>query len=217
MNILKIFSNSEDWMLFKDYLFYRTLTVNLKGCKTVLDVGCGEDSPLSRIKKTFTSEGIDIYKPSLKKSKRKKNHDFYKTGNILFLRKHYKDKQFDAVISLDVVEHLNKDKALCLINDMEKIAKKKIIILTPNGFQHQDHLEGNPFQEHKSGWSTLDFQRLGYTVRGLRGFKFVRGEHATIKYEPWYFWGVVAFVSDFLTYFFPTYSYHLIAIKEIKK
>lgn len=201
---------------FKDIFYYKTLERHLKGCSTVLDVGCGSDSPLARIKKFFLSHGIDAHKPSILKSKDKKIHDNYTVGNIGSLRSHFRRKSFDAVIALDVIEHFPKEDSYKLIEEMEKIAKKKVILLTPNGFYSQDGYDSNPYQIHKSGWSSKDLQRLGYKVYGLRGIKYLRGDYATIKHKPWALWGLISFISEPLLYLNPSLSYDLFAVKNIK-
>lgn len=200
-----------------DFFYYKILEKELVDMKSVLDVGCGGNSPLSRIKKKFYSVGVDIFRPSIKKSKRVKIHDEYKLGNILKINAFFKPKSFDAVIALDVIEHLEKKDGLKLLKDMESIAKKKVIVLTPYGFTKQNPYEDNPHQVHKSGWAISDFQKLGYKVYGMRGFRFIRGEYATIKYKPWFFWGAVAVLSQFLAYFFPQWAYQLLAIKYLEK
>jgi hypothetical protein len=43
---------------------------------------------------------------------------------------------------------------------MEKWAIKKIIIKTPNEYLWQDGYDNNPMQEHKSGWSVEELQKL---------------------------------------------------------
>ncbi len=196
----------------KDIFLYKAIERELSGCKTVLDVGCGKNSPLRNIKKTFYSEGIDIHEVSLKESMKKKIHDKYIKEDIRKLKKHYKEKTFDSVIALDVIEHLKKNEALELIKNMENIAKNKIIILTPNGYQDQDELWGNPYQKHLSAWHISDLEQLGYDVRGLRGLKFLR-DHAEIKFRPWILWGLISFISEPLLYFIPQLSYHLFAVK----
>lgn len=201
---------------YKDIFFYRQLEKGLLDCHSVLDVGCGVDSPIGRIKKSFYSEGIDIFRPSIQGSKKKKIHDQYRIGNIMKIDTFYKPKSFDGIIALDIIEHLEKKKALILIRKMEKIARKKIIILTPNGFQAQHHGD-NPYEEHKSGWAVSELKRFGYRVYGLRGLKFIRGEWATIKYDPWIFWGLAAFLSEPLLHHFPTLSYHLLAVKNLNE
>lgn len=199
----------------KDTFYYKTLENHLRGCFSVLDVGCGTDSPLARIKKFFTSHGIDAHKPSILKSKNKRIHDNYTVGNINNLRSHFKRKSFDAVIALDVIEHFVKKDSYKLINGMEEIAIKKVILLTPNGFYPQDGYDSNPYQIHKSGWSSKDLQKLGYKVYGLRGIKYLRGDYATIKYKPWIFWGTISFISEPLLYLSPNLSYDLFAVKNI--
>lgn len=200
---------------YKDIFYYKALENHLKACSSVLDVGCGDDSPLLRIKKTFTSYGIDAHKPSILKSKNKKIHDEYIVGNINNLRSHFKRKSFDAVIALDVIEHSPKEDSYKLIEEMEKIARKKVIILTPNGFYAQDGYDSNPYQIHKSGWTSRDLQKLGYKVYGLRGIKYLRGDYATIKYKPWLLWGMVAFLSEPMLHFFPSISYDLFGVKNL--
>lgn len=200
---------------YKDIFYYKILEKELKNCDSVLDVGCGSDSPLSRVKKTFLSHGVDTHKPSILKSKNKKIHDDYTVGNINNLSLHFKSKSFDAVIALDVIEHFPKKEAYQLIKNMEKIARKKVIILTPNGFYPQDGYDSNPYQIHKSGWSKKELKDTGYEVYGLRGIKYLRGDYATIKYKPWILWGTAAFLSEPLLYFFPTLSYDLFAVKKL--
>lgn len=201
-----------------DASYYKVLERELKGMRSVLDVGCGENSPLAKVKKNFYSLGVDVFGPSVKKSKKKKIHDDYQVGDILNLEKIFKKKSFDAVIALDVVEHFKKEEGLKLIAQMEKIAKKRIIISTPYGFAKQSAYEGNPFQEHKSGWYISEFKKMGYKVFGLRGFRFIRGGEggATIKLKPWFFWGTISVLSQPLSFFFPQIAAQLLAVKEKK-
>ena len=183
----------------------------------MLDVGCGEHSPLSNVIKTFTSTGIDIFKPMIAKSKKDKIHDSYVVGDIANLDRYFKPKSFDAIIALDVVEHLPKKTSLAMISQMEIIAKKRVIILTPNDFYHQKSHRGNPYQEHKSGWKVKDFISRGYVVRGLRGLKYLRKEFASIRYKPWFVWAPISFITEPIFYFYPSLSYHLFAVKDLQK
>lgn len=198
-----------------DASYYDTLRKELKGAKSVLDVGCGRNSPLAKIKKNFYSFGIDVFEPSIKESKKTKIHDKYKVGNILKLNLLFKPKSFDVVMALDVVEHFKKKEGLQLIKDIENIAKKKVIIFTPFGFTQQHPYDGNPFQSHKSGWNISELEEMGYKVYGMRGFRFIRGEYATIKYKPWLFWGAFSTISQFFVYNYPNLAYQLLAVKEL--
>lgn len=199
-----------------DGVYYRKLAVELKTCDLVLDVGCGSWSPLSKVKKHFYAEGIDIHKPSLEKANHSGVHDKYRLGDVNKIDEYYQAKSFDAVIALDLIEHLSKSDGLKLIKKMEKIARKKVILLTPNGFIRQDPLKNNPYQVHQSGWRVSEFSKLGYRVYGMRGLKLIRGEWATIKFKPWLLWGVVSVLSQMVVYYLPGVAYQLFVVKNLK-
>lgn len=198
-----------------DVGYYQALRRTLSDTTSVLDVGCGSNSPLKKVKKRFYSVGVDAFGPSIEKSKKLGIHDAYKKGNVLAIDKLFRKKQFDAVIALDLIEHLEKKHGYELVKKMGKIAKKKIIIMTPNGFYKQDPYGGNKWQVHHSGWSVDDFVQLGFTVRGIRGLKWLRGEYATLKWKPWAFWGIISVLSEPFVYFFPRLAYQLFAVKEL--
>lgn len=199
-----------------DSFYYRILQKELSGMESVLDIGCGSNSPLLKLKKKFYSVGIDAFEPSIKKSRKLKIHNEYKIGNVLKLYKSFKKRSFDAVLALDLIEHLEKKEGWVLLRQMEKIAKKKVIVMTPHGFTKQHPIEKNPYQVHRSGWEIKDFRKLKYKLYGLRGFRFIRGEYATIKYNPWFLWGALSVVSQVPVYYFPRLAYQLLAVKDIK-
>ncbi len=199
-----------------DASYYKKLESELRGMDSVLDLGCGSNSPLAKIKKHFKSVGLDSYKPSLEKSKKAKIHDDYRFGDVTKIDKFYPPKSFDAVIALDLIEHLRKSQALDLISKMEKIARKKVILLTPQGFLKQPAWEGNPFQKHLSSWSLKELKNLGFKCWGMRGLKFIRGEFASIKYKPWIFWGLISVLSQVFVYYFPRLAFQIFAVKELE-
>ncbi len=202
---------------FGDALYYRVLAWSLRDVKSLLDVGCGSNSPLAKVPKGFYSVGVDAFGPSIEKSKKLGIHNAYKKGNVLAIDKLFKKNQFDAVVALDLIEHLEKKQGYELIKKMSSVAKKKIIIMTPNGFYKQDPYDGNKWQIHRSGWTVDDFVKLGFTVRGIRGLKWLRGEYATLKWKPWIFWGVVSVLTEPFTYFIPRLAHQLFAVKEIER
>ena len=200
--------------------------------RQVLDVGCGVNSPLEKIDRSFYLEGIDLIpvKDKIKgrnKSLKSKNahmeefenkiHDKYVRGDILHIEKYYKSKTFDAVVFFGVLEHLKRSEGKIFLEKMESIARKKVILTTPNGFIPQDPYAGNPYQEHVSGWFVKDFKIRKYKPYGLRGFKFIRGEFAAIKYKPWYLWLYFSYLSEFLTIKIPSFGFELMAVKTLNK
>ena len=97
---------------------------NIKPGK-ILDVGCGHGWMLSALNKKWKKFGIDVSKFSSKSAS--KYGDIF-IGDI----KDYKEKKFDVVTALHVIEHLNKTEEL--IKKIVKILKKKgiLIIETPD-------------------------------------------------------------------------------------
>lgn len=195
--------------------FYKKLESEFYGMNSVLDLGCGGNSPLAKFKKRFFSVGVDVFAPSIEESKKRKIHDEYRITDVLEIDRFFKRKSFDAVVALDLIEHFEKKEGLTLLKKMEVIAKKKIIVLTPNGFTKQDPYEDNPYQTHKSGWEVEEFRKLGYRAYGMRGLRWIRGECATIKYKPWFFWGAVSTISELFLYYFPDLSYQLFIVKKL--
>lgn len=199
-----------------DWFYYFQIGVELSGMTSVLDVGCGARSPLSKIPKTFRSVGVDIFKESIEKSKKLGIHDDYIIGDVTRLEDKIGKKSFDAVIALDLIEHLSKKQGEKLLMTLERIAQKKVIVMTPNGFYRQEPYEKNPYQVHKSGWTTQDFESRGYRVLGIRGLKSLRGEYATIRWKPWFVWGVISALSQYILVWFPRFSYQLFAVKNVQ-
>ena len=122
-------------------------------------------------------------------------------------------KTFDAVIALDLIEHLEKKDGFKLIEMMTKIAKKKIIIFTPNGFQPQRAFDDNPWQEHKSGWYFEDFDELKFKSYGHGGLKFLRGERASLRFRPHFIWSRISYITQKIISPSPKFSYQLLAVK----
>lgn len=148
----------------------------LMDCDSVLDLGCGRHSMVPIISSRTKTVGVEFFKPHFEEAVRSGRHKEYL--NLDITKADFPDKSFDAVILLDVIEHLSKEEGLSLLKKMERWARKKIIIFTPNGFLHQDGYDENPLMAHQSGWTAADMRGLGFKVFGVRGFKFLKkGDH----------------------------------------
>src|SRR3989344_1898918 len=191
--------------------FVRELNAATNGCETILDVGCGARSPIEHFSKKFhRSVGVDMHKPSIEISRSAGIHSEYKQIDILHIEKRFKLHSFDCVIVLDVIEHLKKKEGFKLLRQMEKLARKRIIIFTPTGFLPQGEYDENPWQVHKSGWEVEEMQRLGYRVIGINGWKPLRGEYAEIKFWPKYFWISISDITQRLVRYFPRHAFQLL-------
>lgn len=199
------------------------LKQELADCKTVLDLGCGADSPIQFCKNIENSTAVEIYKPYIRESKKKKIHTSYVNERIDHVN--FPRKSFDAVIMLEVIEHLPTKVGAQMLKKMQRWAKKKVIISTPNGFVNQGGYDKNSYQRHLSGWSYKKMRRLGFKNYGLAGVKWLREgrEHDTedadlmtsIRFWPKPFWFLIASLSQIFTYYYPRYAFGLFSVKKV--
>ena len=97
---------------------------------------------------------------------------------------------------------------------MERVSSNQVIVFTPNGFLKQgDHyIKINPWQRHRSGWSVKDFEKRGYKVYGVNGWKPLRGENAVPRIKPLFLGIIISEITQFFIIFFPTKAFQLFAV-----
>jgi len=204
---------------------FHTLASELKNelqdCSTVLDLGCGPSSPLQFCRNIKFSVGVEPFTPYLQKSKTRRIHTRYINAKVEDLD--FKEKSFDAVIMLEVLEHIDQKKGREIIKKIEKWAKKKVIISAPNGFLAQPAVDNNQLQKHLSGWSTKMIGALGYQVVGLEGLKCLRKDPlpndlgnilATVRFEPKFFWFIIVNLSQLIVYHWPIKAFAWLGVKR---
>jgi len=190
------------------------LKKELSGCESALDLGCGYSSPIQYCEVT-SSIGVDLFSPYLERSEQKIIHSQYIKADIRKIE--FKPKSFDAVICLDVLEHLTKKEGYELIQKMERLARRKIIIMTPNGYIYQDGYDDNPLQSHKCGWKVGELRNMGFKVYGINGWKKLRGYKGGIKHKPFILWNMFSDITQKATYYRPKLAFQLFAVKTIRK
>jgi len=202
------------------------LRKNLRDCESVLDLGCGSSSPLQFCKNIKHGTGVEIFKPYLEASREKKIHAEYIESKIEDVN--FPEKSFDAVLMIELLEHLPEETGHKMLEKAGKWARKKVIVSTPNGFLPQGAYDGNPFQKHLSGWSLKRMESLGFRCRGLSGLKFLRQTNpagissnqndfmASIRLRPKFFWFVAATLSQTAIYYFPKHAFEIFCVKKIK-
>ena len=200
------------------------LQKELSDCESVLDLGCGPSSPLQYCKNIRHSVGVEAFAPYLEKAKEKKTHTEFIEKMIEEVD--FPENSFDAVIMIEVLEHLPKDAGIEIIKKAEKWARKKVVVTCPNGFLPQKELDDNPMQKHLSGWKLSEMKKIGFKCRGLAGLKCLRQEvedssmgddmTTTIKYRPKIFWFVIATISQIFTFYYPKYAFELFSVKRKK-
>ena len=184
-------------------------------CRTLLDVGCGSNSPIRVVPNKVYKVGVDAFGQSIKRSKEKNIHNKYVQMDVLDIGKSFKPHSFDCVVASNLIEHLTKEDGMKLIVMMEQIAKKRVIIYTPNGFLPQGEYDDNPWQLHKSGWTAKEMRNMGFAVTGIHGWKPLRGKHASIRFWPRPFWRVVSDLTQPIVRKMPEKAFQILCVKNL--
>lgn len=202
-----------DRAFFPDLLL-KAVAAETAGAVSVLDVGCGTGGPMARVPKPARLVGLDGYAPSLERLRAQGGYD-----ELICAPLEGADiapGSFHTVVCLDVIEHFEKPQALALIARLERWASHKVVLATPNGFLPQPAYDGNPFQEHKCGFSAPELRALGYRVRGFGGPKPLRGAFAELRFRPRPLWHRVSGALQPLTWIWPEAAFGLVAVKELR-
>jgi SAM-dependent methyltransferase len=211
-----------NWLvLFCLNIFGRNMAIwkafrNRAGAR-ILDIGCGRYSALSQLIKTqnFYAIGLDIFEPNVRASYGRGIYKDVICGDVRALP--IKDKQFDLVIIVEVLEHLDKEDGQKAFSELERVSREAILLTTPiRKCPHHDYY-GNPYEEHRYIWSLEELKASGFVIRG----KGIRGltvgdrwwNSPPILFRPLQY--IIYMVGTAFSYFFPTIAPSVIAWKYL--
>lgn len=196
------------------------LRKELRGCATVLDVGSGADFSPFRFVPRYSGQrriAVDAFEPSIQRSRALGIYDGYVSADIrAFANDPANKKRFDCVVALDVIEHFEKTESVRLVDDLESLARRKVVLFTPNGFLPQEPYDGNASQRHLCGWSAQELRERGYHVWGAYGLKPLRGEYSQPVMRPKLLGQAVAMLSQTIVWNLPSLAFSLFAVKNLR-
>lgn len=131
-------------------------------CNTVLDLGIGYGAIGAYLKYYLPHiilDGIEIYEGY-------KNHplvcwNVYRKIWIGDFTRMAIPPVYDAILAIDVIEHLPKAQGEKQILRLATLVRKVFVVSIPLGEYPQGAFEGNVYETHKSTWYEGDFNVLG--------------------------------------------------------
>jgi len=96
-------------------------------------------------------------------------------GDALTLGAFVKEKLFDLVTALDVIEHLEKRDGFKLLELIDSLCCGAAVVFTPFGELFMGN-KGVKWEEHLSGWWPEDFEKYGYDCTVLKDFHNIKGK-----------------------------------------
>lgn len=193
-----------------------------KSAESILDVACGQGYPMRLIRLRMKPKkvvGVDLFKKYIEEAKKEKLHDEYVISDVRKMK--FKSKTFDVVLASQIIEHLPKKDTKKFIKDLERIARKQVIIATPIGEMYHPAVDGNRLQLHKSFFYPEDFEKLGYKVVKY-GRKSVFGDNGIVHKIDIDFIRKIIFFGNVLVsplyYMYQSLAdYYFVAYKDMRK
>lgn len=204
--------------IFGPYRLVSLLSKEIEDNWTILDTGCGRTSPLKEVNKGKYRVGADIYKPYIMKMKTLSAHNAYVLTDVRALP--FKAKSFDCIVATEIIEHLSKDDGLKMLEEIESVAAKKIIMTTPNGFLPTSAgPEDNPDEIHLCGYTESELNRLGFKVWGLHGLKYfwtIKDGQSVIRFRlPKIISSLIINISEPFAFHRPSLAFQLFFTKNV--
>jgi hypothetical protein len=159
------------------------LVMATQGTESLLDLGCGKGG--SSLIQCPVKVGIDGFK-GYEKDYVSQTGGIFVHNNIKYVRQYTADKSYDTVILWDVIEHLEKQDGIKLLADIEMIARKQIVVFTPNGMMEQNEDpwgDNNEMQIHKSGWLPEEFIKRFYNVIVFKNYIRLSNQDAIFAHK----------------------------------
>jgi SAM-dependent methyltransferase len=145
---------------------------------SVLDVGCS-DGRGSEALSRHSAFGVDIYRPALLEAREQRRRTRVVQADVRRLP--YSAHSFDLVVALDVIEHFDKPDALAVLEELERVARRWVVVATPCGYLPQPPTIDEPWQEHRCGFEPSELRERGFTVRGMGGPAALRGPYGSFR------------------------------------
>lgn len=160
----------------------RSLIENIwpRDIRSIIDLGCGDLWHTAWLSGVTRHIGVDIWPDQIKAAtgprsgtrRRVEQRPVYGwepiEGDALAFLKSCNYKLVDAVLAIDIIEHLPKEEGLALLDEMPRVTKKLVICWAPLGMlkrgPYNPDLTENPHQVHLWGPTPEIFIERGWQL-----------------------------------------------------
>lgn len=174
---------------------YRYVKEATENGETLLSLCCGIGYELNGIKASHIT-AVDIASQYVEALKL--NHPGVEAvcNDSLKYLKEQPDNTVDVISIIDGVEHMDKKTGLEVIEEMKRVAKREVLLFTPQGHVDGGYLKNEPHnawgiegadehQKHKSGWTALELKDLGFEMLEMTDDISQHGEPYTALMAAW--------------------------------
>lgn len=155
----------------KPYYYVKEAT---KHGESLLSLCCGIGLELFGLN-TDDVTAVDIAPQYVSEVKSRCEHAKLVVSDALEYLLKQEDNSVDVISIIDGIEHMDKQTGLKVIDEMKRVARKKILLYTPQGPSEDGFLRNEPhnawdiegadhFQLHRSGWTLLELKDLGFKL-----------------------------------------------------
>lgn len=174
------------------YQFVRDATAN---GESLLSLCCGIGLELSGLS-TQDITAVDAAPQYLEQVSRRCPQAKTINSDALAYLKNTLDNSFDVISIIDGIEHMDKKTGIKVIKEMKRVAKREILLFTPQSQSKDGYLKNEPhnawgiegadhFQTHKSGWTAEELEKYGFTRMAIAHDTSQHGEPYTALMYNW--------------------------------
>jgi SAM-dependent methyltransferase len=118
----------------------------------------------------------------------------------------FEDGAFDVVLCIDVLPHLEKDAGRRLVQECERVARRRVVMLIP--LRKQPRARAAPTESDRSTWTLGDLHQLGYDTKQF-GSKYTAGVYGGRRFL------LAFYVGTLISQLFPSFAGEVVAAKSV--
>ena len=118
----------------------------------------------------------------------------------------FEDGSFDVVLCIDVLAQLEKAAGLRLVQDCERVARRRVVLLVP--LLEEPRARSAATESDRSTWTLRDLRELGYETKPF-GSKRAAGVYGGRRFL------LAFYLGTLVSQVFPRFAGEAIAVKDV--